>query len=120
MKMSRYDELPPCEVCGQVFDNVFEATDHLLEDNEPEFDPKFILPGGYSLMLGSLMRYFYHHADDPEKIRFSTQDVYATLFAAEQSVDNMRSIIEDTIVAVRMEHFDEELEKLLNEGKKND
>lgn len=114
MMMSKYDELPPCETCGEVFDNIFDATDHLLEDDEPDFDPKFILPGGFSLMLGSLLRYFYYHADDPERIRFSTQDVYATLFAAERSEDEMRSIIEDTIVAVRMEHFDEELDNLLN------
>lgn len=115
--MSKYDEIPPCEVCGTPFDNVFEMADHMMEDDghNHEFDPCLILPGGYQLRVGSLMRLLHHHANNPEKIRFITQDVYATLFAAEQSEDEMREMIEDTIVEVRMENFDEKLIQFLDE-----
>jgi hypothetical protein len=47
------NKIPPCPVCGEHFEDIFEATDHLLEENEDEFDPKLILPGGYTLMVGS-------------------------------------------------------------------
>lgn len=114
--MSKYEELPPCEVCGTVFENVFEATDHLLEDDgvDQEFDPALILPGGFQLRVGSLMRYLYHVSDNPEKVRFTVQDVYATLFAAERSEDAMREMIEDTIIEVRMENFDTKLREFLD------
>lgn len=114
--MSKYDELPPCDICGTPFDNVFEAIDHTLDDDSLDiFDPKLILPGGYSLMVGSLLRCIYEHADEPEKIRHITQDVYATLFAAEHHGENeMRQYIEDTIVDTQMEDFDEQLKELFN------
>ena len=38
-------EIPSCPECGERFENVFEATDHLLEDDE-EFDPALILQIG--------------------------------------------------------------------------
>ena len=37
--MTQYDS--KCPECGEEFDNVFEATDHLLEEDE-EFDPALI------------------------------------------------------------------------------
>jgi len=115
--MSKYDEIPPCGVCGTPFDNVFEMADHLMEDDgyTHHFDPCLLLPGGYQLRVGSLMRLLHHHADNPDKIKFITQDVYATLFAAEQSEDDMRQMIEDTIVEVRMENIDEKIKQFLDE-----
>lgn len=113
---SKYEDLPPCDICGTPFDNVFEAIDHTLDDEYLEvFDPKLILPGGYSLMVGSLLRCIYGAADEPSRVKHIVQDVYATLFAAEHHGENeMRQYIEDTIVDNQMEKFDEQLEELLN------
>ena len=116
--MSNYEEIPPCPVCGEEFDNIFEATDHLLEDFEEEFDPKLILPNGYSLMVGSLLRNLYSHAEEPEQIRAITQGTYATLYAAENSPNMMGKIIEDIIVDEHMYDFDKEIKKLLDENDK--
>lgn len=110
------NDIPPCPVCGEYFENVFEATDHLLEDGEPEFDPKLILPGGYSLMVGSLLRCIYANARNPEEIEFIAQNTYATLYAAETDSGEMQKFIENLIVREQMSDIDEELEELLDNG----
>ena len=61
-------KIPPCPECGEHFENAFDATDHLLEDDE-EFDPALVLPNGYRLMIGSLLRCIYRYADSPENIK---------------------------------------------------
>lgn len=109
------NKIPPCPVCGENFENVFEATDHLLEDDEAEFNPKLTLPNGYSLMIGSLLRGFFHHAENPEHIKQLAEDTYATLYAAETDSGQMQSFIEDLIVNEHMLDIDEELEELLND-----
>ena len=109
------DKIPPCSVCGEEFNDIFEATDHLLEDNESEFDPKLILPNGYTLMIGSLLRCLYGYADDPKEIKTVIQSTYATLYAAETNPGSMKEIIEDMIIHDTMVHIDEELIYLLEE-----
>jgi hypothetical protein len=114
-------ELPPCPVCGTYFNNVFEATDHLIEDGgEEEFDPKLILPGGYTLMVGSLLRCLYSYANNPEEIEKITQSTYATLYAAETNPREMKSIIEDMVVDQHMLDIDEELTELLDKENPTD
>lgn len=108
-------KIPNCPGCGEPFENVFEATDHLLEDDEPEFDPKLLLTNGYSLLIGSLLRGFYHHAENTEYIKKLAEDTYATLYAAETNVGDMQSFIEDLIVSEHMVDIDEEIEELLND-----
>ena len=112
-----YNDIPPCDICGTHFDNVFELTDHLLEDSGDyeEFDPKLILPNGYSLMVGSLLRCLYSYADDPEQISQITQHTYATLYAAETDPGEMKAIIEDMVVKDQMFDIDNELRELLND-----
>ena len=83
------DKIPPCPVCGEEFDNIFDATDHLLEENDSEFDPKLILPGGYTLMVGSLLRCLYDYSDNPDMSKSITQSTSATLYAAEASPSTM-------------------------------
>ena len=114
-------KIKPCSICGTEFDNIFEATDHLLEDEgEQEFDPKLILPNGYTLMVGSLLRCLYSYADEPEQIKAVTQSTYATLFAAETNPSEMRGLVEQLIVDEHMHDFDKALEELLSEEGKND
>lgn len=117
-----FKKIKPCATCGEQFANVFEATDHLVEEGGEEiFDPCLILPGGYSLMIGSLLRSLYKHANNPAQIKSITQSTYATLYAAEISPKGMQEIIEEMVVSEQMSNFNVELKKLLeNETPKND
>jgi hypothetical protein len=107
--------IKPCPECGEQFENVFEATDHLLEEDE-EFDPALILPNGYRLMIGSLLRCFYRYADEPEKIKNVAQDTYMTLFTVEMEPSTVVEVIEDMIVGSSMAEIDDELKQLLEGG----
>ena len=122
MSYRKLPPVPPCAVCGEQFANVFEATDHLVEEGGEEvFDPKLILPGGYSLMIGSLLRCLYGYANNPAQIKAITQSTYATLYAAEISPKGMQNLIEEMVVDEQMSNFNVELKKLLeNESPKND
>jgi hypothetical protein len=108
-------EIPKCPDCGQWFDNVFEATDHLLEDNE-EFNPALILPNGARLMIGSLLRCLYKYADKPEQIKVITQSTYMTLFTAETQPEVIKDIVEDMIIESQMMEIDNEIKELLEGG----
>ena len=112
----KFKKIPKCKICGQQFDNIFEATDHLLDDiGSQPFDPKLILPSGYQLMIGSLLRCLYDYADKPENIREITQSTYATLYAAETNPGKMKRFIEDMIIHEHMSSFDQDLVSLLEE-----
>jgi len=111
------NKIPPCPICGERFDNIFEATDHLLEENESEFDPRLILPNGYTLLVGSLLRCLYGYADNPKQIEEITQSTYATLYAAETDPGAMKAIIEDMVIAEHMLDIDGEIKDLLGKDK---
>ena len=108
--------IPPCPECGEHFENVFEATDHLLEDDE-EFDPALVLPNGTRLMIGSLLRCLYKYADKPDQIKAITQSTYMTLFTAETQPEAIKDIVEEMIIESQMMEIDNELKQLLEEGK---
>ena len=117
-------DIPPCKICGQQFNNIFDATDHLVEDENGEyFDPRLILPGGYQLLIGSLLRCIYEASTSPKNVRDITQSVYATLYAAESSPRQMKEYIEDVVVNQEMRNIDKELVHFLketnNEGDEN-
>lgn len=117
----KFKKIPKCKICGQQFDNIFEATDHLLDDiGSQPFDPKLILPSGYQLMIGSLLRCLYDYADKPENIREITQSTYATLYAAETNPGKMKRFIEDMIIHEHMSSFDQDLVSLLEEETNNE
>lgn len=87
-------------------------------DEEGEiFDPLIKLPNGYSLLIGSLLEELYHHADDPEHIKDVTEMTYATLYAAQTDVTQMKSLVEEAIIKQHMVDIDEELKELLEEEK---
>lgn len=109
------NNIPKCPECGEHFENVFDATDHLLEDDE-EFDPALILPNGYRLLIGSLLRCFYRYADSPENIMTIAESTYMTLFAAETQPNLVSSLVEDMIVDTQMVDLEDELKKLLEGG----
>jgi hypothetical protein len=112
-------EIPQCKVCGTEFDNIFDAVNHLMDDEEEVFDPMLKLPNGYSLLLGSLLEELYKNADDPALIKDITEMTYATLYAAQTDVVQMKGLVEEAIVKQHMIHIDEELKELLNEGDKD-
>lgn len=109
------DGIPVCTLCGERFEDVFEAIDHMMEDDE-EFDPALILPGGYKLMVGSLLRCIYDHRNDAGLISKVTQSAYATLFTAEVMPEVVNGEIEDMIVEGAMENLDVEIKKLFKDG----
>lgn len=102
-----------CNECKKEFEDSFELVDHVLEDDE-EFDPYYLLPNGFKLHLGSLLRFFYAFAEDAEKIKMMTQSTYITLFAAENGYDLMNDLVEDMVVKSAMQDLDKNLEKLLS------
>ena len=103
-------DIPPCKICGQHFDNIFEAVDHLIDDeNQPEFDPKLILPGGYQLMIGSLLRNIYQHARGKRQVKDIVEHTYATLYAAENNPRKMKKFIEDLIITTEMGVLEHEI-----------
>lgn len=101
-----------CHECKQQFDNSFELIDHTLEDDEV-FDPYYVLPNGFKLLLGSLLRFMYYHRDEPEKIALISQSTYVTLFASEMGYDMVDELVEDMVVKSELQNLDEELKKLL-------
>lgn len=119
--MSIGDEFPhnKCNECKEEFDNSFELIDHLLEDDE-EFDPYYILPNGYKLLLGSMFRFLYEHAEQPEQIKLITQSAYVTLFASENGYDLVDELVEEMVVKSALEDFDLSLKKLLEEDTNNE
>ena len=110
---SNDDKYNFCNECNTEFEDSFELIDHVLEDDE-EFDPYYLLPNGFKLHLGSLLRYFFAHADNPEQIKLLTQSTYVTLFAAENGYDLMDELVEDMVVKSAMQDLDQNLEKLLS------
>ena len=86
------------------------------DEDDDEFDPALILPNGYRLMIGSLLRCLYKYADKPEQIKDITQSTYMTLFSAEVTPDVVGSMVEDMVVASQMMDIDDDLKKLLETG----
>lgn len=110
-------DIPPCSICGEYFDNIFDAVDHMIEDDEEEFNPVISLPSGYQLLFGSLLRQLYDKADDPEEVRSIVELTYGTLYAAESNIPMMKKLVEDAIIHEHMFEIDSELKKLLEEDK---
>ncbi len=102
-------------MCGTEFDNIFDAVNHLMDDEEEVFDPVLKLPNGYSLLLGSLLEELYRHADEPDAIKDITEMTYATLYAAQTDVAQMKELVEDAIIKQHMVDIDDELKELLEE-----
>ena len=113
-------EIPQCSVCGTNFDNIFDAINHLIEDDEEIFEPTYQLPSGYALMLGSLLEELYHNADKPDIIKDITEVTYATLYAAQTDVVKMKDLVHQAIINQHMSAIDEELEELLKENNDDD
>ena len=110
-----------CEECKRTFPDGFEFVDHYLDDDDDEFDPALILPNGYRLQIGSLLRFFFNNVDEPEQIRKIAQSTYVTLFAAEQDeLEVVADMIEDMVVQSEMLRFDESLDLLLKEQRPNE
>ena len=108
-------EVPGCPECGAKFDNVFEAVEHSLEDDE-KFDPAMVLPKGFKLMVGSLLKYLYFEADDAEEIRHIVSSAYMTLFAAEYGHPYYEEMTDEILIETSMENLDDELKNLLKDG----
>lgn len=111
----RYKDIPECRVCGQRFKNIFEVVEHMADDeDELPFDPKLILPGGYQLLIGTLLKTIYDLAGRNERVKDIVQHTYATLYAAETNPRKMKKFVEDIIVDNHMSTFESDVKDLLN------
>lgn len=116
------EQEPPhnyCNECEVTFDSSFALVDHMLEEDE-EFDPYYLLPSGFKLMLGSLLRFMYNNAEDPNQIKLITQSTYVTLFASEMGYDLVDELVEDMVVKSALQDFDRDLQELLAEEPRDD
>lgn len=111
------DEIPHrrCEECKQDFNSSFELIDHLLDEDD-DFNPYYVLPNGFKLMLGSLLRLLHGNADNPAQIELLTESTYVTLFASEMGYDLVDELVEDMVVNSVMQDIDQALEDLLTKG----
>lgn len=108
-------KIKPCAVCGTEFKNIFEMVDHLYEEGEDDFDPQLVLPNGYKLLVGTLLRLLHERSNKPSQVREIIEGAYTTLYLAETNVGEMRSSIEDVMVEKFMKNLDGELRELLGE-----
>ena len=108
-----------CNECQVTFSDSFALVDHMLEEDE-EFDPYYLLPSGFKLMLGSLLRFMYNNAEDPSQIKLITQSTYVTLFASENGYNLVDELVEDMVVKSALQDFDRDLQNLLAEEPKDD
>jgi hypothetical protein len=108
-------DLPPCDLCGMIFDNAFEAVEHMLED-DGDFNPYLILPNGYKLMVGALLKTIYEFSNEPETIKSIAESTYMTLYTAETDPDMLQDVITDLVVESAMEELDDSLKRILENG----
>ena len=108
-----------CNECQATFSDSFALVDHMLEEDE-EFDPYYLLPSGFKLMLGSLLRFMYNNAEDPSQIKLITQSTYVTLFASENGYNLVDELVEDMVVKSALQDFDRDLQELLAEEPRDD
>lgn len=84
-----------CPICGEVFHSVFDATDHLLVEGEEKFDPSIILPSGWKIRVGTILRNIHMVAGDAEHVRDLCEQVYGILYLAENEPDGMDDLFND-------------------------
>lgn len=77
-----------CTFCGEHFDNVFEAIDHV----EPGFDPYLIMPDGFKFKTGSLLWKIYENAGNNERIKNIVEREISFLYIAEKRPDQLAPI----------------------------
>jgi len=105
-----------CENCDRNFDNGFEFVEHFMEEEcDDVFDPYLVLPYGVKLQVGSLLRFIYDHAEEPEQIRKISESTYVTLFVAENQAEKVEEMIKEMVVSSEMLKFDNSLKTLLEQ-----
>ena len=109
------EDLPPCPECGQMFETAFDAVEHMLEDDE-DFNPYLVLPNGFKLMIGALLKTLYDFSDDPETIKQVVESTYMTLYTAETNPNMLEEVITDLVVDSAMEELDDNLRRILENG----
>lgn len=109
-------KIKPCEICGQRFDNIFEMVEHQIDSGEPEFDPALLLPNGYKLLVGTLLRLIYDRSNKPSQVREVVSSAYMNLYLAETDQQAMRENVENIIVQRFVSDLDRELRELLEDN----
>ena len=116
-----FEDEPPhnyCNECDTEIEDSFQLVDHVLEDDE-EFDPFLLLPNGVKLLFGSFLRYIFAHAEEPDRIKTLAQSTYITLFAAENGYDPLNDLIEDMVIKLELQNFEENFKKFMEKEDKD-
>ena len=111
-----------CNECGEVFDNAFEAVDHFRAAEElPRFEPALLLPGDYSLTLGTLLREIFVAAKrkDTHLIKEMTESAYMTLYLSATEPDYVEEFFQEKMIFKAMKNIDEALKDILDEHKED-
>jgi hypothetical protein len=109
-----------CPDCGEVFANVFEQADHLIEDEEDLFDPVYEIQEGYSLRLGSLLRNLYNNANNPIETRRLAEETFEVLYMATVDPKKFTKYAREAFISAVMRGVDYEYERLLERENKDD
>lgn len=116
------DNYKRCPECGERFTNVFDAIRHLADANEEEmFDPALILPGGYRLMVGTMLEdiYLLASSGETDKLKKLAESAFLTLYTAENQVDLIAEAFNNMEVQREMRNFDRKLEKFLDDAQED-
>lgn len=111
-----------CSECGQRFDNVFDAIRHLADASEEEmFDPALILPGGYRLMIGTMLEDVYKLSEsgDTDKLMKLAESAFLALYTAEHKHELLAEAFNNIEVQREMRNFDHKLEKFLDDAQED-
>lgn len=114
------NKIAPCPECGQHFNNVFEAVDHLLEDGQPRFEVAHRLSDGFRLLLGTLMREMYANAGDPDTIRFVAEQTFMNLYFSHRAPSETKKFRDNVLVERSMKNIEKELYELLSKNPTKD
>lgn len=78
-----------CTFCGEHFDNVFEAVDHLDE----KFDPEFIVSNKVRLGLGEMLYKVY--SDGGQDLKEWAEEMFSALYIAEKRPEQLEHFLFD-------------------------
>jgi hypothetical protein len=109
-----------CKDCGEVFANIFEEADHLVENEEDVFDPVYEIQEGYSLKLGSLLRNLYNNAHNPIETRRLAEETFEILYMATIDPKKFTKYAREAFISAVMRGVDYEYKKLLEQEKDED
>jgi hypothetical protein len=92
----------------------------MVDEDGNGFDPTLVLPNGYRLLVGTLLRLIHERSNKPSQVREIIEGAYTTLYLAETDEHAMRGRVEEIMVEKFTRNLDKELKQLLGGDNGND